>query len=172
MPIWRSSELISGRSGSPSRRLSARSKSQPREKSWSNSTGVRLLSDGQACDAEQPYSVAYTQVHVPSLSTERSINGGYSVSSINGCENSQVPSSSGCVPASTPLAPPPAVSIVPGEQQTSFRRTLTGTPRRASSGVAGTGVQTYTMQYIGIANGELGILSQKQVRRSRELQHC
>ncbi|GLC37595.1 hypothetical protein PLESTB_001669600 [Pleodorina starrii] len=153
MPIWRTSELPTDRPGSPARRRSA--STRPHSSRAPALPQLRNSADGSSPDEPQPAgSAAVGPSHATCHpSPQRSPSGCSSVNSFISWEGAPPASSGSHGPTSG--APPWG-----GLSRQTSRPDSRGTA--VSAVIPGVRSNTYTVQYIGIANGELGILSQKQ----------
>ncbi|GFR45728.1 hypothetical protein Agub_g7144 [Astrephomene gubernaculifera] len=184
MPIWRSSELHSGRPGSPTRRNSARSSASAGCRS--RSTGppsLRFSADGGPYDAAQQLP-AYQLPHAASRqSGSRHAGSGFASDSSSGSwemPHAFATAAGGGASSSGEQQHHlhqqqhhhqhhPQTHQHQQQQLSAQHQAFVRTPPRSSqarrpstSTPSGSSTQTYTVQYIGMAKGELGILSQKQ----------
>ncbi|GLI66776.1 hypothetical protein VaNZ11_010746 [Volvox africanus] len=157
MPIWRSSELPIGRPGSPSRKSSSARASNSQSRSGRSSALPPLrFSDSDGTDGHQPESIENSQAAGPCSSTQLIDNRGCnSTNRFGNWKASQV------TPGWHVSSGPPAGDSPPASQREMSRQT-SRTESRVGTVNPGVRANTYTVQYIGMANGELGILSQKQ----------
>ncbi|GIL88024.1 hypothetical protein Vretimale_6388 [Volvox reticuliferus] len=155
MPIWRSSELPIGRPGSPSRKSSsARALNAQSRSGRSSALPALRFSDGDG--TAQPESTGTSHSGAPCSNSQITDNHGYnSANRFGNWEASQV------APGWHGASGPPAGESPPASLREMSRQT-SQTESRVGTVMPGARANTYTVQYIGIANGELGILSQKQ----------
>lgn len=134
MPIWKTSELQAGRPGSPRRSSRSTSYGMPNSGGASALPPLGLPSDNY--DLIQSATVGLAGV---GLRHRNGVDADDSLPSPTAAAHAEL------ISAALALAPP---SMQPSK---SVKHPQAG------------GASTYTLQYIGVSNGELGILSQKQV---------